>query len=215
MLEVIEGKPPLPRWFPPYEHGLFATAPQLGWEAPHGARHASGEPEPDARQQRRDAGERAAHPRPRRRLVPLDGHRGVAGHGRRHRRRRRRRPRRRRGRARHAAAGGDRRRRQRRRTGAHRQGRVLRRRQPGRHRRRARHPGELRGLRCDRQRHGRRRVHRVRRHRVHGRRRLPVVALPVDRVVRAVPAVQDRLGRDHQRTSSASRPAPATTTTSR
>jgi NADH:ubiquinone oxidoreductase subunit F (NADH-binding) len=33
MLEVIEGKPPLPRWYPPYEHGLFATAPQLGWEA--------------------------------------------------------------------------------------------------------------------------------------------------------------------------------------
>ena len=33
MLEVIEGKPPLPRWFPPYEHGLFATAPQLGWES--------------------------------------------------------------------------------------------------------------------------------------------------------------------------------------
>jgi NADH:ubiquinone oxidoreductase subunit F (NADH-binding) len=33
MLEVIEGKPPLPRWFPPHEHGLFATAPQLGWEA--------------------------------------------------------------------------------------------------------------------------------------------------------------------------------------
>ncbi|HEY3484472.1 MAG TPA: NADH-ubiquinone oxidoreductase-F iron-sulfur binding region domain-containing protein [Ilumatobacteraceae bacterium] len=33
MLEVIEGKPPLPRWFPPYEHGLFAADPQLGWEA--------------------------------------------------------------------------------------------------------------------------------------------------------------------------------------
>jgi NADH-quinone oxidoreductase subunit F len=33
MLEVIEGKPPLPRWFPPHEHGLYATAPQLGWEA--------------------------------------------------------------------------------------------------------------------------------------------------------------------------------------
>src|SRR5262245_39484084 len=32
MLEVIEGKPPLPRWFPPHEHGLFASAPQLGWE---------------------------------------------------------------------------------------------------------------------------------------------------------------------------------------
>jgi NADH:ubiquinone oxidoreductase subunit F (NADH-binding) len=33
MLEVIEGKPPLPRWFPPYEHGLFAAGPQSGWEA--------------------------------------------------------------------------------------------------------------------------------------------------------------------------------------
>lgn len=33
MLEVIEGKPPLPRWLPPHEHGLFASAPQLGWEA--------------------------------------------------------------------------------------------------------------------------------------------------------------------------------------
>ncbi len=37
MLEVIEGKPPLPRWFPPYEHGLFAGGPQEGWE-PTGAR---------------------------------------------------------------------------------------------------------------------------------------------------------------------------------
>ena len=33
MLEVIEGKPPLPRWFAPYEHGLFASAPQAGWES--------------------------------------------------------------------------------------------------------------------------------------------------------------------------------------
>ena len=33
MLEVIEGKDPLPRLFPPFEHGLFATAPQTGWEA--------------------------------------------------------------------------------------------------------------------------------------------------------------------------------------
>ena len=135
MLEVIEGKPPLPRWFPPYEHGLFATAPQLGWEAT--PRSGLGRwPEPDARQQRRDAGQRAPHPRPRARLVPLDGHRRVARHDRRHRRRRRRRPRRRRGRARHAAAA----------TvidavgsgiapGRVGQGRVLRRRQPGRHRR--------------------------------------------------------------------------------
>jgi NADH:ubiquinone oxidoreductase subunit F (NADH-binding) len=33
MLEVIEGKPPLPRWFPPHEHGLFATVPSSGWES--------------------------------------------------------------------------------------------------------------------------------------------------------------------------------------
>jgi NADH:ubiquinone oxidoreductase subunit F (NADH-binding) len=33
MLEVIEGKPPLPRWFAPYEHGLFATGPVEGWES--------------------------------------------------------------------------------------------------------------------------------------------------------------------------------------
>jgi len=33
LLEVIEGKDPLPRVLPPFEHGLFATAPQLGWQA--------------------------------------------------------------------------------------------------------------------------------------------------------------------------------------
>jgi NADH:ubiquinone oxidoreductase subunit F (NADH-binding) len=32
MLEVIEGKPPLPGLFPPHEHGLFATAMLTGWE---------------------------------------------------------------------------------------------------------------------------------------------------------------------------------------
>ena len=46
LLEVIEGKPPLPRLFPPHEHGLFATAPQTGWEsvtpeAGHAGRHES------------------------------------------------------------------------------------------------------------------------------------------------------------------------------
>jgi NADH:ubiquinone oxidoreductase subunit F (NADH-binding) len=33
MLEVIEGNEPLPRLLPPYVHGLFATAPQLGWQS--------------------------------------------------------------------------------------------------------------------------------------------------------------------------------------
>lgn len=47
MLEVIEGKPPLPRLSPPYEHGLFATTPQGGWEAgPHGEGRRSDEPNP-------------------------------------------------------------------------------------------------------------------------------------------------------------------------
>ena len=32
MLEVIEGRPPLPRLLAPHEHGLFAVAPQMGWE---------------------------------------------------------------------------------------------------------------------------------------------------------------------------------------
>ena len=33
LLEVVEGREPLPRWLPPYLHGLFATGPQLGWQA--------------------------------------------------------------------------------------------------------------------------------------------------------------------------------------
>ncbi len=46
MLEVIEGRDPLPRLFPPYIHGLFSTAPQMGWTATdlpagHAGRHES------------------------------------------------------------------------------------------------------------------------------------------------------------------------------
>ena len=33
MLEVIEGHDPLPRVLPPFQHGLFATGPQAGWES--------------------------------------------------------------------------------------------------------------------------------------------------------------------------------------
>jgi NADH:ubiquinone oxidoreductase subunit F (NADH-binding) len=33
LLEVIEGRDPLPRLLPPWQHGLFATAPAGGWEA--------------------------------------------------------------------------------------------------------------------------------------------------------------------------------------
>jgi len=38
LLEVIEGRPPLPRLFPPYEHGLFASDIVTGWEATQGTR---------------------------------------------------------------------------------------------------------------------------------------------------------------------------------
>jgi NADH-quinone oxidoreductase subunit F len=33
LLEVIEGNEPMPRWLPPYLHGLFATTPQEGWSS--------------------------------------------------------------------------------------------------------------------------------------------------------------------------------------
>lgn len=33
LLEVIEGNDPLPRLLPPYEHGLFATDVQTGWQS--------------------------------------------------------------------------------------------------------------------------------------------------------------------------------------
>jgi NADH-quinone oxidoreductase subunit F len=47
MLEVIEGKPPLPRQLPPYEQGLFASSPQAGWEAgPHGPGRRADQPNP-------------------------------------------------------------------------------------------------------------------------------------------------------------------------
>jgi len=47
MLEVIEGKPPLPRQLPPHLHGLFASTPQEGWEAgPHGSERRGDEPNP-------------------------------------------------------------------------------------------------------------------------------------------------------------------------
>jgi NADH-quinone oxidoreductase subunit F len=33
LLQVIEGEEPLPRWAPPYLHGLFATGPTAGWSS--------------------------------------------------------------------------------------------------------------------------------------------------------------------------------------
>ena len=44
MLEVIEGRSPLPRLFPPHEHGLFATASVSGWEGTNDAAGATSNP---------------------------------------------------------------------------------------------------------------------------------------------------------------------------
>ncbi|HUF31620.1 MAG TPA: NADH-ubiquinone oxidoreductase-F iron-sulfur binding region domain-containing protein [Acidimicrobiales bacterium] len=38
LIHAIEGDLPLPRLLPPYEHGLFATGPQMGWSARPGGR---------------------------------------------------------------------------------------------------------------------------------------------------------------------------------
>jgi NADH-quinone oxidoreductase subunit F len=43
LLEVIEGRDPLPRLFPPFQHGLFATAITTGWEATDASPGFSGE----------------------------------------------------------------------------------------------------------------------------------------------------------------------------
>src|SRR3546814_15463303 len=44
LLEVIEGKPPMPRLLAPHMHGLFATAPQTGWPSVELAPGHSGRP---------------------------------------------------------------------------------------------------------------------------------------------------------------------------
>jgi len=46
LLEVIEGNDPLPRLLPPYEHGLFATDIQTGWQATDSAGSVRGQPNP-------------------------------------------------------------------------------------------------------------------------------------------------------------------------
>ncbi|HET7488173.1 MAG TPA: NADH-ubiquinone oxidoreductase-F iron-sulfur binding region domain-containing protein [Acidimicrobiales bacterium] len=47
LLEVIEGHDPLPRVLPPFQHGLFATGPQLGWETHPPASSPGAAPEPN------------------------------------------------------------------------------------------------------------------------------------------------------------------------
>ncbi len=47
LLEVIEGNDPLPRLLPPYEHGLFATDVQTGWQSVEGPTGPSGRGQPN------------------------------------------------------------------------------------------------------------------------------------------------------------------------
>ena len=146
LLEVIEGRDPLPRLLPPYELGLFATDSAIGWEA--GARPVSarGDSNPTAVNNVETLAVGGAHHGQRGRVVPIDGDRCVARHRRRHGRRRRRPSRRARGgdghpvlraarAVRRAAAGPPV------------QGRVLRRVERGASRRCVRHAAHLRRLR--------------------------------------------------------------------
>jgi len=47
LLEVIEGNDPLPRLLPPYEHGLFATDIQTGWQSVDAPTVAGGRGQPN------------------------------------------------------------------------------------------------------------------------------------------------------------------------
>ena len=98
-------------------------------------------------------------------------------------------------RARDAALGGHRLDRRRRAVRAAVQGRVVGRREPGADRGRDRHAGRVRDHAGRRVGHGRVRLHRLRRHRGHGRGRAHGEPVPLRRVVRAVPGVQVRHGR--------------------
>ena len=134
LLEVIEGNAPLPRSLPPYQHGLFATAPQLGWSAASTSGDAPRRRrlQPDPREQCGDARQRPAHPRPRRRVVPQPRNRAHAGQRRVHRRRRCHTSGRRRSGTRHESPRRYRRRRWRPASGPHDQGGLLRRHESGR-----------------------------------------------------------------------------------
>ena len=202
LLEVIEGNEPLPALAPAVRARLVrdGAAARLGSRTnPRPVTRGGHESNPTLGQQRRDARQRHARARARRRRG--SGRVGtrespgtmvctVVGDVER--------PGRRRGRARHAAARGARRCAARRAPGRAIRAVLLRRDERGADRARSStRRCTLRGVRRGRQRARRGRVHRLRRHRVHGRGRGRALAVPVRRVVRAVPAVQARHRRDH------------------
>ena len=162
LLEVIEGRDPMPRTLPPWQHGLFATV-SMGWES--GTSRGDDEPSSNPTVVNNvETLAAVAHvlangPD----VVPHVRDAGVAGHDRRHRRRRRAASRCARGRARHAV----------RRVAralrwsasrANVQGRLLGDLEPGAHRRRLRRAAHVRGLQGPRHRARCRRLRRLRRH---------------------------------------------------
>ena len=216
LLQVIEGEEPLPRWAPPYQHGLFATGPQAGWSsAPKRDAEPTEPVQPHAGQQRGDVVQRPAHPGPRPGVVPVDGDRGVARPDRLHGRRRRRDADRGRSRDGHAAHRAHRDPRRGLGRGALREGRPVRLRQPGADRGRPGRPDQLRGAARRRRRPGLGRVHRLRRPDEHGRGGPPGQQLPLRRELRAVLALQARARGTSPSASTASPGPGATKATSR
>ena len=107
LLEVIEGRDPLPRLLPPWQHGLFATV-TMGWEA--GTPAGPGQASNPTLVNNVETLAAAAHILARGATWYRSfGTAGLGRDGDRHDRRRRPRPRRPRGRARHAALRGHRR----------------------------------------------------------------------------------------------------------
>ena len=200
LLEVIEGNEPLPRWLPPYLHGLFATdaAAGVGVRGRAGASSDDGGSNPTLVNNVETLANVPPGSAAWRRLVPLARHASVAGHRGVHGRRRRR------------ATGvvevelGTPLRDVHRRTAGWRptvagEGRVLGRVERGAHRRdsstrRCSYEGFAAvgsGL-------GVGRVHRLRRHGMHGRGGARCCRGSCRRVVWSVPAVQARQRRDHR-----------------
>ena len=178
MLEVVDGRPPLPRIAPPYRRGVIEVVEHDDdVDTGSGASRARRAGRPGARDAAPPAlvdnvetlANVAAHHRRGRRVVPGPRHRGVAGHDRLHGHRRRRPAGRGRDAAGHDRAPGHRGHRRRARRRAAGQGRPQRRVGRPSPAGAARHPADLRGHGGRRQRPRHRRLHRVRRGHRHDR----------------------------------------------
>ena len=90
LLEVIEGRDPLPRLLPPYELGLFATDLAIGWESGNRPVSSRAEANPTVVNNVETLASAAHIMAKGSDWFRANGHAGLAGNGDRHRRRRRR-----------------------------------------------------------------------------------------------------------------------------